>query len=132
MAGQTGRSLRLSAQGIQQANTALLKFGSKADLAAQLQMSRTTINKFFKGEPVDQKKFRAICKKLKLIRAEVADLPKTVESEPVEQNQDNNGDIDELVRQVRSRCCDKIQDQYSKIQLLNRQQIDVDQDRKSG
>lgn len=127
MAGQTGRSLRLSAQGIEKANTALLKFGSKADLAAQLQMSRTTINKFFKGEPVDQKKFRAICKKLKLILEEVADLPKTVESEPVEQNQDNNSDLNELVQEVRSRCCDKIQHLYSKIQLLNRQQIDVDQ-----
>jgi predicted NACHT family NTPase/DNA-binding Xre family transcriptional regulator len=126
MAGQTGRSLRLSAQGIQQANTALLKFGSKADLAAQLQMSRTTINKFFKGEPVEQKKFRVICKKLKLIVEEVADLPKTVESKPVEQNQDNKGDIDELVQEVRSRCCDKVQHLYSKIQLLNRQQIDVD------
>jgi predicted NACHT family NTPase len=127
MAGQTGRSLRLSAQGIQQANTALLKFGSKADLAAQLQMSRTTINKFFKGEPVEQKKFRGICKKLKLILEEVANLPKTVESEPFEQNQDNNSDLDALVREVRSRCCDKIQHLYSKIQLLNLQQIDVDQ-----
>jgi predicted NACHT family NTPase len=126
MAGKTERSLRLSAQGIEKANTTLLKFGSKADLAAQLQMSRTTINKFFKGEPVDQKKFRVICKKLKLILEEVADLPKTVESEPVEQNQDNNGDIDKLVQEVRSRCCDKIQHLYSKIQLLNRQQIDVD------
>jgi predicted NACHT family NTPase len=35
--------------------------------------------------------------------------------------------IDELVQEVRSRCCDKIQHLYSKIQLLNRQQIDVDQ-----
>jgi hypothetical protein len=35
-------------------------------------------------------------------------------------------DIDELVQEVRSRCCDKIQHLYSKIQLLNRQQIDVD------
>lgn len=61
------RSLKLSAQGIEKANTALLKFGSKADLAAQLQMSRTTINKFFQREPVLQKKFNAICKKLKLI-----------------------------------------------------------------
>jgi len=34
--------------------------------------------------------------------------------------------IDELVQEVRSRCCDKIQHLYSKIQLLNRQQIDVD------
>jgi predicted NACHT family NTPase len=126
MAEQKGRSLRLSAQGIQKANTALLKFDSKADLAAQLQMSRTTINKFFKGEPVEQKKFRAICKKLKLILEAVADLPKTVESEPVDQNQKNCSDIDELVREVRSRCCDKILYLYSKIQLLNRQQIDVD------
>jgi energy-coupling factor transporter ATP-binding protein EcfA2 len=127
MARQTGRSLKLSAQGIEKANTALLKFGSKADLAAQLQMSRTTINKFFQREPVLQKKFSAICKKLKLILEEVADLPNLVESEPVEQSQRNNADIDELVREVRSRCCDKIQHLYSKIQLLNRQQIDVDQ-----
>ncbi|MEP0885712.1 NACHT domain-containing protein [Trichocoleus sp. ST-U3] len=118
MAGQTGRSLRLSAQGIEKANTALLKFGSKADLAAQLQMSRTTINKFFKGETVDQKKFRAICKKLKLILEEVADLPKTVESEPVEQNQDNNGDIDELVRQVRSRAYEKIKTVHGTMRML--------------
>lgn len=107
MAGQTGRSLQLSAQGIQKANTALLKFGSKADLAAQLQRSRTTITKFFKGEPVQQKQFRAICKRLKLILEEVADLPKTVESEPVEQNQGNGSDIDELVGEVRSRCWGK-------------------------
>ena len=126
MAEQTGRSLRLSKEGIQKANTALLKFGSKADLAAQLQMSRTTINKFFKSEPVEQKKFCAICKKLKLILEDVADLPKTVESELGEHNQGNNCDVDELVKDVRSRCCDKIQHLYSKIQLLNCQQIDVD------
>ncbi len=34
--------------------------------------------------------------------------------------------VDALVQKVRSRCCDKIQHLYSKIQLLNRQQIDVD------
>ncbi|NMF65889.1 hypothetical protein DP113_17670 [Brasilonema octagenarum UFV-E1] len=34
--------------------------------------------------------------------------------------------VDELVQQVRSRCCEKLQNLYSKIQLLNRQQIDVD------
>ncbi len=31
-----------------------------------------------------------------------------------------------LIEQVRSRCCDKIQNLYSKIQLLNLQQIDVE------
>ncbi len=35
--------------------------------------------------------------------------------------------IESLVQEVRSCCCDKIQHLYSKIQLLNRQQIDVDQ-----
>lgn len=40
------------------------------------------------------------------------------------QNIDEN--IDELIRQVRAQCCEKIQASYSKIQLLNLQQIDVD------
>lgn len=35
--------------------------------------------------------------------------------------------VDELVQQVRSHCCSKILNLYSKIQLLNRQQVDVDQ-----
>ena len=35
--------------------------------------------------------------------------------------------LDEVTQQLRQRCCEKIQHLYSKIQLLNRQQIDVDQ-----
>ncbi len=35
--------------------------------------------------------------------------------------------IDDLVQQVRSQCCDKIQNLYSKIKLLNGKRIDVDQ-----
>ena len=35
--------------------------------------------------------------------------------------------IDDLVEEVRSQCCDKIQHLYSKIKLLNLQSIDVDQ-----
>lgn len=34
--------------------------------------------------------------------------------------------VDAVVQQVKSHCCEKIQNLYSKIQLLNRQQIDVD------
>jgi predicted NACHT family NTPase len=33
--------------------------------------------------------------------------------------------IDDLVEEVRNKCCDKIQHLYSKIKLLNRQSIDV-------
>ncbi|MBE9130064.1 MULTISPECIES: NACHT domain-containing protein [unclassified Coleofasciculus] len=126
MAGQTGRSLRLSAQGIQKADIALKKFAGKRDLAANLEMSPTTVTNFFAGRPVQPRKFHAICKKLKLDWQEVTDLPKTVESGSIEKNQDNGSDIDELVQEVRSRCCEKIQHLYSKIRLLNRQQIDVD------
>ncbi len=35
--------------------------------------------------------------------------------------------IDDLIQQVRSQCCDKIQNLYSKIQLLNLEQINVDE-----
>lgn len=145
MAKKTERSLKLSAQGIEKANTALreLGFGSVADLAAQIGaarkttkgaspkttvgMSRGTIYKFLKGEPVQRKEFHEICKKLELEWKEVADLPGINQPESAEKEQDSGTDIDELVREVRSRCCDKVQHLYSKIQLLNRQQIDVDQ-----
>jgi predicted NACHT family NTPase len=142
MAKKTERSLRLSAQGIEKANTALTKFGSVADLAAQIGaarkrtkgaspkttvgMSRGTIYKFLNGEPVQRKEFHEICKKLGLDSREIADLPKVGESKPVEKNQESSSDIDELVQEVRSHCCDKILHLYSKIQLLNRQQIGVD------
>jgi len=143
MAKKTERSLRLSAQGIEKANTAVTKFGSVADLAAQIGaarkrtkgaspkttvgMSRGTIYNFLNGEPVQRKEFHEICKKLELKWQEIVDLPGINQPESAEKEQEQGTDIDELVREVRSRCCDKIQDQYSKIQLLNRQQIDVDQ-----
>lgn len=128
MAKQTGRSLRLSTQKTQKANIALKKFAGKRDLAAQLGISPTTVTNFFAGRPVQDRKFHAICKKLKLDWQEVADLPSInqPESADKEKTQEQRADIDELVRQVRSRCCDKIQHLYSKIQLLNLQKIDVD------
>jgi DNA-binding Xre family transcriptional regulator len=93
MTGETGRSLQLTTEQLENANTALSKFGSKADLAAKLGMSRTTINNFFKGEPVQRKQFHDICKKLKL----------DWQPESPKPSQDDICDIDELVREVRSR-----------------------------
>ncbi len=130
MAKQTGRSLQLSAQGRQKADIALQKFAGKRDLAANLGMSPTTVTNFFAGRPVKRREFHEICKKLKLNWQEVADLPRITESEsskPSQKLQDNSSDIDALVQEMRSLCCDKVQHLYSKIQLLNRQQIDIDQ-----
>lgn len=93
MAEQTGRSLRLSAEEQAKANNALSKFGSKADLAAQLKMSRTTINNFFKGEPVQRKQFHVICKKLKL------DWQPELPKQPLT----DFSNLDALVQEIRDR-----------------------------
>ncbi len=121
MAKQTGRSLKLSVQGIQKANIALQKFAGKRDLAANLAMSPTTVTNFFAGRPVKRREFHEICKKLRLDWQEVADLPQQDESEPVEKLQNKGSDIDELVREVRSLYRDKIQYDCGQMQLLNRQ-----------
>ena len=118
MTEQTGRSLRLTPEQQANANTALSKFGSKADLAAALPMSRTTINKFFKGESVQVKNFHAICKKLKF----------DWQPEPATPLQSNtaNADIDELVREVRDRCFNRILTTCNRIQLYTLKQIELE------
>ena len=114
MTEQTGRSLRLTPEQQANANTALSKFGSKADLAAALPMSRTTINKFFKGESVQVKNFHAICKKLKF----------DWQPEPATPLQSNtaNADIDELVREVRDRIRPIIQERCGTMRVLDMSQ----------
>jgi DNA-binding Xre family transcriptional regulator len=113
MTEPSGRSLRLSPTQLKNADIALAKFGSKSDLAAQLQMSRTTINKFFKGEPVQRKQFLGICKKLKLKWEpddeqvqEKGKPPNSLSDPTLESLKD---DIDALVQEVRSRLHDDIQ-----------------------
>ena len=113
MTEPSGRSLRLSPTQLKNAESALEKFGSKSELAAELKMSRTTINKFFKGEPVQRKQFLCICKKLKLkwepddgLVQQKGKPPSSLSDPPAESEKD---DIDALVQQVRSRLHDDIQ-----------------------
>jgi len=107
MTEPSGRSLRLSPTQLKNADSALAKFGSKSDLAAELKMSRTTINKFFKGEPVQRKQFLCISKKLKLKWEPDDELvhqkgkPASSLSDPPAESEKD--DIDALVQQVRSR-----------------------------
>ncbi|MEO8891332.1 MAG: NTPase (NACHT family), partial [Coleofasciculaceae cyanobacterium] len=116
MVGKTSRSLQLTTEQQANANTALSKFGSKADLAAALGMSRTTINNFFKGEPVQRKQFHAICKKLK--------LDWQPESSP---SQNDVLDIDQLVREMRSHIQPLIQQRCGTMRVLDMTQpIDLD------
>lgn len=121
MTEPSGRSLRLSPTQLTNADIALAKFGSKSDLAAELQMSRTTINKFFKGEPVQRKQFLCICKKLKLKWEpddervqEKGKPPNSLSYPPLESLKD---DIDALVQQVRSHFHDDIQRLHATMPL---------------
>jgi hypothetical protein len=101
----------------------LSKFGSKADLAAALGMSRTTITKFFKGDPVQVKQFHAICKKLKFnwqpvqkpgFSQGLLESPQAADRTPVSQDDA----IAQLVQEVRSRLYSVITDPHSPIGTL--------------
>ncbi|MEG3966273.1 NACHT domain-containing protein [Microcoleus sp. T2B6] len=121
MTERTGRSLRLSPTQLKNADSALAKFGSKSDLAAELKMSRTTIHKFFKGEAVQRKQFLCICKKLKLKWEPDAEQvqekgkpPNSLSNLPAESVKDP---VDALVQQVRSRLHDDIQPLHGRMPL---------------
>lgn len=61
------RSLQASQKGIEKANLALAQYSlSQNALAEDLELSRQTINKFFKGKPIDRVNFALICDRLGL------------------------------------------------------------------
>ena len=114
------RSRKLALTDWTKANDALnLHFkGNKSKLAEDhLKMSRTTITAFFNQKPVREAEFRKICLALQLNWQEVS----AVETIAPTQNEDD------WVKEVRSRCCEKILYQHSTIQLLNQTEIGVDQ-----
>ena len=80
------RSLKASEQGIQLADRAILKFPTKIDFAAELEISRSTVQNFFAGKPVGRENFHKICQELDLSWQDVAQLPTVVDSqtEPAE------------------------------------------------
>src|SRR6476646_296629 len=122
-----GRSLQVSVEALEKVKRALGKrFGTQKALQEELGVSRQPIGNFFNGRTVARYIFIEICEQLNLDWQDIAELdqdeePKTLEKEPKE-----SSDIDDLVRKGRSHCCDKVQRNHSKIQLLNRKQIDVD------
>jgi transcriptional regulator with XRE-family HTH domain len=62
-----GRSLQASPEGIKKAQTALIRQSlTQNALAEELQISRSTVSKFFNGHPVDRLSFEEICNVLDL------------------------------------------------------------------
>jgi predicted NACHT family NTPase len=123
-----GRSLQASAVGLVKANKAVLQFARKADLAAELAISRSTIQKFFSGKPIARENFHQICDRLGLDWRDISEQP-----EPISQANPNGSsavqgqdlqtaetqDIESLVQLVRQKGQASVQAQYAMIRVLD-------------
>ena len=124
MIGQTKRSLRASPQGIIRANKAVLIFATKIDLAAEVEISRATVQNFFAGKPVGRENFHKICQKLELPWQEIADLPEETQQQLLQQSTatQNGSSVDTLVQKVRNKGCASIQLRCGMMRLLDMSQ----------
>jgi len=117
------RSLKASAVGINRANQAVLMFATKFDLAAELDISRATVQNFFAGKSVGRENFHKICQKLNLPWQEIAELNNDTEAQPQE-NKTHNGcdDVDALVKELRQKGCTSIQQRCGMMRVLDMSQ----------
>jgi predicted NACHT family NTPase len=104
-------TLQLSIEGGHKADQALLLYGSKTDLAVNLEMSRTTITNFFAMRGVEQKAFKKICRALKLKWEEV-----------IEAEAQDSANVDTLVQQIRKAIRPQIQEQCGTMRVLDMDQ----------
>ncbi len=100
----------------------MLSFATKFELAAELEMSRATVQKFFAGKPVGRENFQKICQKLKLPWREIAELPDNTEVEPQQEVAHKGFDLDDLVQEVRQKGRKSIQQKCGMIRSLDMSQ----------
>ncbi len=117
------RSLKASAQGISLAKNAVLAFPTKVDLAADLEISRATLQKFFAGKPVGRENFHHICQKLQLPWLDVAQL----DEDNIDTSAASQDNIDTLVEEVRNKGYASMQQKCGIMRVLDMSQpIDLD------
>jgi predicted NACHT family NTPase len=110
-------SYRASEAGMEKAKTAFKISGkSKAGLAAISGVSRTTLDNFFAGKPVNCDKFQSICKELEQNWRSIADLD-TEEPEPT-----TNPEIDAVVQTIRQQISTDILERCGKMRILDMEQ----------
>ncbi|MFN6472894.1 MAG: NACHT domain-containing protein [Nostoc sp. SerVER01] len=116
----TTQGLRASPEGIRAAKTALTdKTWSQHKLAAALGITRQPVSKFFAGESVSRSCFVQICQQLGLSWQKVAGLPEDVAFEGTGKARFKDADLDTLVKEVRQKRQEKIQNQCNIIQMLD-------------
>ncbi|MBW4663286.1 MAG: NACHT domain-containing NTPase [Chroococcus sp. CMT-3BRIN-NPC107] len=114
------RSLKASAQGLKLASQAVLAFPTKVDLAANLEISRATLQKFFAGKPVGKENFHHICQRLQLSWQEVAEVEDNVIAPPEKSISDR--DIDALIQEIRVKGFSSIQQRCGMMRVLDMSQ----------
>ncbi len=120
---QARRSLKASEEGIYRANKAVLIFATKIDFAAELEISRATVQNFFAGKPVGRENFHKICQKLELPWREIADLPEEPEvAAPTQEHQSLSGDLEALVQDLRQKGHASIQQKCGLMRVLDMSQ----------
>ncbi len=121
------RSLKASNQGISRARKAVLAFPTKVDLAADLEISRATLQKFFAGKPVGRENFHHICQRLQLPWQEVAELSEEIINKP-SQDSSYQQDINTLVQEVKAKGYHSIQQKCGMMRVLDMSQpIELDE-----
>lgn len=116
------RAIRASKEGLEKAKFALSSQGwTQEYLAGMASCTRQTINKFFKGQPVDKSIFLDICKQLGLVLDEIAEFEIGVEEAP------QFSEIDEIVQAVRERIHPAIYQRCGTMRVLDMNQpIELD------
>ncbi|MBV8887107.1 MAG: NACHT domain-containing NTPase, partial [Chroococcidiopsidaceae cyanobacterium CP_BM_RX_35] len=115
------RSLKALPEGIKRANKAVLSFATKIDFAAELEISRATVQNFFAGKPVGRENFHKICQVLELPWQEIADLPEDTEPR-LENEWFGSGGLDALVQEARQRLSPSIQQCCGLMRVLDMSQ----------
>ena len=110
-------SLKASPTGIEIAHQALLRNGlTKTALGEDLNISRSTISKFFNGRNVDRYVFDAICQRLNLNWEEIFEPPPEAQQS---NNSHNSPEIDALVEDIRQKVREDIQKSCGTMRVLD-------------
>lgn len=113
------RSLQANEQGIEQAQKSIIHYSlTHKSLATELEITRQTVGKFFRGEPVDRNLFVKICDRLDLEWEEIISEPPN-EIQPVEKNQNLYLDIEALVQEVRAKVKSSTQQRCGTMRVLD-------------
>lgn len=113
------RSLKAKVEGLKRANKAVMSFASKMDLAAELEISRATVQNFFAGKPIGRENFHKICDKLQLEWQEIAEMSDSGESPATAPTTQTSAT---LVQQLRQMGSAKLQQRCGFMRVLDMSQ----------